>query len=80
MNNVVQFKPKPRPVDIPQQSAAQVEKPKEELTGQDVMIGILKALAFYANQGWDGGSKARQALMTMESAAKVAEEVPPSVA
>lgn len=57
MTNVIELKSK-----TPQAKQGAVES-----VSQDTGTLVVQALGFYADQGWDGGLKARTALIAMQA-------------
>jgi len=72
MSNIIQFKP--RAVTPPSPPVVEVQSPTEE-PAQPVAYPInetaagqvVETLLFYARQGWDGGAKAKKALLGMRT-------------
>lgn len=81
-SNVVQFKPISKKPQQPQEVKSVPDEP-QAVTGELVMMDVLKSLQFYANQGWDGGQKARSTLLRLSEAfeqQQIADESPQTVA
>jgi len=64
MSNVIQFSKPSNVVQLP--TARAEEKPAVEAPiAVNPTTEVVRALLFYARQGWDGGAKAKKALVAM---------------
>ena len=61
MSNIISFTPRPKQAAVEQSAAIPTAKPVSTTAAEQVV----SALKFYARQGYDGGEKARKALLGM---------------
>lgn len=68
MSNVIQFAPRTKPVETGEgRSTATVqEMPPRAAEQESAAALVMAALNFYARQGYDGGIKARKAMVAMQ--------------
>jgi len=70
VSNIIQFpqRAKPAKVEMPSAPTAPTEPTQEVATmlTSSAAMSVIAALAFYANNGWDEGKKARAAMPALQ--------------
>jgi hypothetical protein len=66
MSNVIQFQPKAKE----QQPEAPAAEVVAEMVKQSAAMQVISTLAFYANQGFDHGDKARSTMSALQELLK----------
>lgn len=78
-DNVVQFVPRQKQA-VEQVKAVEKAQPNPLIDpnlpiGDQAALTVIKALSFYAMQGYDGGKRAREAILAMKDASSKQDEL-----